>query len=367
MDVAEFLTPIELQKREGLKLVKPRVYEKFQGFNGKIERGESIAIIRLEYSYLCNFRCEHCCVSEFMIEEQGPEKRRHMNLDDVKELSRQADEMGLARFVITGGEPLTYPDFDKIVEAIDPSKHYVITDSNGWFLDAERAKHLKSIGVDKVQVSLDSFYPEEHDLFRRKIGSHARVMKAIDNCLNEGLNFILSTVLLRGRAKTEEFLKICELAKEKGIGLYISYAKPVGSYLGNFDAIITKEDADVVRELEKEYPVFTHMTPSYGLYQGCITMKGIVTVTSSGEVEPCPYIHVSMGNIFEEPFKNIIERGMNIKQYGEHRPDCIIGENREFIDLVTEKTKEHLAAGKQLPVSWKQVFTEKDFMDVPKI
>ena len=32
-------------------------------------------------------------------------------------------------------------DFDKVVEAIDPDKHYVITDTNGWFLDDKKAKH----------------------------------------------------------------------------------------------------------------------------------------------------------------------------------------------------------------------------------
>src|SRR3989344_1846579 len=159
------LSEQEKDKRNKLKEEKPYVCEKIRKFSEKVARGESIAIIRLEYSYLCNFRCEHCCVKSFMLtkKQQIADARRHMTLEDVRDLSRQADEMGLARFVITGGEPLTYKDFDRLVEAIDPNKHYVIFDSNGWFLDAERAKHIKSIGVDKVQLSLDSVYPEEHD------------------------------------------------------------------------------------------------------------------------------------------------------------------------------------------------------------
>ena len=51
--------------------------------------------------------------------------------------------MGLANIVITGGEPLTYPDFDDLVEAIDPSKWYIACDTNGWYLDEKKAKHLK--------------------------------------------------------------------------------------------------------------------------------------------------------------------------------------------------------------------------------
>ena len=48
---------------------------------------------------------------------------------------------------------------------------------------------------------------------------------------------------------------------------------------------------------------------------------------------------------------------MRIKQFGEHRPDCIIGENVEFIQLITDKTR-----GRQLPISYEEVFTPADFM-----
>ena len=131
------------------------------------------------------------------------DKREKIDLNDIRNLSKQADELGLARFVITGGEPLVMKDFDAVVEAIDPEKHYIITDTNGWFLDLDRAKHIKSIGVEKVQLSLDSFIEKEHDDFRNRPGSYKRVMRAIDASLDAGLNLILSTVLVKGRAKTK--------------------------------------------------------------------------------------------------------------------------------------------------------------------
>ena len=30
-------------------------------------------------------------------------------------------------------------DFDKVVEAADPDKHYIASDTNGWFLDDNKA------------------------------------------------------------------------------------------------------------------------------------------------------------------------------------------------------------------------------------
>ena len=66
-------------------------------------------------------------------------------------------------------------------------------------------EHLKSIGVEKVQLSLDSFIEEDHDAFRNKKFSYQKVMRAVDAALNADLNLILSTVLIKGRAKEKEF------------------------------------------------------------------------------------------------------------------------------------------------------------------
>jgi len=338
------LTASEAAKRNDLATRKPYIAEKLRNIAAMEERGEISPIIRLEKSYLCNFQCTHCSAEYYMdrhIEKvfKIKDERRKIDLEDIRRLSREADELGLARFVITGGEPLVMKDFDEVVAAIDPDRHYIITDTNGWFLDLERARHLKSIGVEKVKLSLDR-----------------RVMRAIDASLEAGLNLILSTVLVRGRGRTEEFRSMCEFAKRKGIGLYVSYAKPTGSCTEHPEFVITKEDADIVRELEKDYPVFTHMTPSYGSYKGCITVKGIITVTSTAEVTPCPYIDFSLGNLRETPLKEVLARGMRNPWLGPHRPDCLIGEDPKFIRIHTEKTK----GVTHLPLPWGQGFSDND-------
>ena len=171
------LSAEEIAKRNGLAARKPYLAQKLARISEMEERGDISPIIRLEKSYLCNFQCTHCSAEYYMDRhlekvQKVVDDRRKMDLDDVRRLSREADELGLSRFVITGGEPLVMRDFDAVVEAIDPDRHYIITDTNGWFLDAKKAKHLKSIGVEKVQLSLDSFIEQDHDNFRNKPGSY---------------------------------------------------------------------------------------------------------------------------------------------------------------------------------------------------
>jgi MoaA/NifB/PqqE/SkfB family radical SAM enzyme len=345
----------EVEKRSRLKKEKPYVYEKIMKFGEKVKRGESIAILQFQYDYRCNFRCRHCAISKI----QAKNKNRFFTPDSVRELSRQADEMGLAHIVITGGEPLVFPDFDDIVRAIDPQKFYITSDTNGWLLDLEKAKHLKSIGVDKIQLSLDSLSASEHDEFRRKPGSQERAVRAIDAALNARLNIIVQTVVTKQRIRSKEFIDFLEFLNGKGLGVFVTYAKPVGEWEGNYDVLINKEDMDYLRGLEKKYNVFTHLTPSYGLNLGCIAVKRMVSITKYGDVMPCPYIHVTLGNFFEEPLKDIIERGMKIKYFGKYVDTCLIAEDKKFINEYLVKK----IYGKPLPVPYSEVFGSGDFID----
>ena len=355
------LTPAEQAKREGLKATKPYVAQKLANIAAMEERGEISPIIRLEKSYLCNFQCTHCSAEYYMDRHKKKvfkieDSRAKIDIDFVRRLSQEADELGLARFVITGGEPLVMKDFDEVVAAIDPDKHYIITDTNGWFLDDARAKHLKAIGVEKVQLSLDSMIEKDHDNFRNKPGSYKRVLRAVDAALGAGLNLLLSTVLVKGRVKTQEFIDMCEYATQKGVGLYVSYAKPTGSCSDHPEFVIEKEDADILRDLEKQYSVFTHMTPTYGSFKGCITVKGIITVTSTGEITPCPYIDMSLGNMRQTSLKEILARGMRNPWLGPYRPDCLIGEDPKFIQFHAKRTTGYT----HLPVPWGQGFSDSN-------
>lgn len=135
------LSILETEKRNTLQKIKPYVYEKCLKFDEKLKKGESIAIIQFQYNYVCNFKCVHCSIKRF----QHKQDKEQFTIENVKKLSKEADELGLARFVITGGEPLLFKDFDEVVKAIDPQKFYINVDTNGWFLNDEKAKHLKEM------------------------------------------------------------------------------------------------------------------------------------------------------------------------------------------------------------------------------
>ena len=348
------LRPEESRRRGQLKDEKPYVYEKIIRYPEKLERGECTAIIQFQYDYLCNFHCQHCSIAGFQKKKGG----RFFTLDDVRELSRQADEMGLAQITITGGEPLVFPDFDQLVEAIDPRKFYIASDTNGWFLDEKRAKHLKSIGVDNVHLSIDSMDAKEHDDFRGHPGSHERVLRAIDAAQSAGLNILINTVVTKQRVHSEEFIEYLETMKAKDVPTLVLFPKLVGLWEGRFDMLVGPEDTAYIRELEKKYKVFTHLSSFNGMNFGCPAVKRMISITKYGDVMPCPWIYTSLGNFFEEPLKDIIDRGMHIKYFGKRMEACLSSESPGFI-------RKYIAGrmyGKEMPVPCSEVFSEEDMI-----
>lgn len=347
----------EKSGREYLKLTKPRVYEKVIHFEEKYKTGESVALIQLQYHYACNMKCMHCAIESYQKNSAG---KRRITPKDVKRLADQADELGLARFVISGGEPTVFKDLDEIVKAIGPDRFFINCDSNGWLLE-EQAQHLKEIGIDRIQLSIDSLDEKEHDSFRRMPGAFKRALRGIDECRRVGLPLYIQTVVTKDRLHSEEFIEFLEYFNKMDLNVYVSYAKPVGAWEGHFENLIDKEDLAYMRELEKKYRVCTHLTPGYGLDMGCIAVKGFLTVTEYGDVQPCPFMHVSLGNIFETPLKEIIENGMKIRYFGEHVDTCLMAEDLPFL----KKYIEGRVYGKPVPVPYTEVFQEEDATEEP--
>ena len=358
----EALSLVEKNKRKDQSVKRPRVHQKIQDYFKNMLDGEISPILRLKINRsLCNFACTHCCEEPYMTRDLKkrtgmPDPRPQMSLDDYKELSRQADECGIFRFVITGGEALLDKNLDKLVEALDPMKHLIILDTNGWTFNEEKAKWFAGIGGYKAQISLDSFIEAEHDQFRNKKGSYKRVMKALDASKKADLELLISTCIIKDRVFTQEFEDLCSFCKVEDIPLYVTLAKPVGSAREQDTWVCTKRDVDQLKYLENKYNVFTHMTPSYGQPGRCITVKGINTVNHDGEIIPCPYMDLSIGNVTKEPLSVILDRGMMNSWLGPYRDECIIGEHKEFIKFHNDAVKDYLDISPLLPVPYEHGF-----------
>ena len=358
----EALSLMEKNKRRDQSQRRPRVHEKIQQYFKGMLDGQISPILRLKINRsLCNFHCAHCCEEPYMSRDLKKrtgaiDPRPQMTLQDYKNLSRQADEYGIFRFVLTGGEALLDKNLDQLIEVLDPMKHLIILDTNGWTFDEEKAKWFAALGGYKAQISLDSMIESEHDKFRGKKGSYKRVLRALDAAKKANLELLISTCIVKDRVFSDEFLSMCEYCKDNDIPLYVTLAKPVGTAREQATWVCQKKDVDQLKYLENRYNVFTHMSPSYGQPGRCITVKGINTVNHDGEVIPCPYMDLSIGNVTREPLSEILERGMMNSWLGPYRDECIIGEHQGFIEFHNKAVSDYLDVSPLLPVPYEHGF-----------
>ncbi|MDR0221797.1 MAG: radical SAM protein [Lachnospiraceae bacterium] len=343
----------EEERRAKLRASKPLVYEKIMRYQEKLARGESTAVIDFAYDFKCNLHCKHCSAAKMV------KKDRVMTVDDVHNMAVQADEYGLAQFNISGGEPLLFAELDEIIKALMPERFYLGMSTNGMFLDLERAKHLKELGLDKMRISLDSFDEAAHEDNRNKKGSYQKAIDALKAGKEAGMQVYIQHVISHQTAKSKELVELCEFAEKNGYAIDILIARALGEWEGRDDVLIDEEDAAAIRALHDRFPFFLRdVFPHYGVVQGCGAVNHILHVTKYGDVLPCVFIQIAIGNLFEEPLKDIINRGFNIKHFREFNPVCLSGEDKNFIDKYMKK-----CYGKPVPADYRDIFTDEDYID----
>jgi len=344
----------EQEKRAKLRREKPLALEKIMKIEERYHQGIATPIIDIAYSYACNLKCEHCTASRF--KKLGARK---LTPADLRAISEAADEMGLCQFCISGGEPLIFPDLDEVVAALQPDKFHLAMSTNGHFLTPEMARHLKEIGVDKVKISLDDFDQAEHDANRHDPGAYSKAIAAMFNAKEAGLSVVIQTVVTHQNCRRPQLIDMAKFAEENGFTVDVLIARATGSWEGRHDLLIDQDDAEYLRQRHEEHPVLHRDTyPSYGMHKGCGCVDSTLHITQYGDVLPCVYVHIGIGNLFEESLADIIKRGQSIRCFNEHSSLCLSGEDREFIDKYMTKFY-----GKPLPIPWSAAFGPEDFVE----
>lgn len=159
-----------------------------------------IAYLRLSLTDRCNLNCVYCTP----LEKQGFLK--HEELLRHEELARAAAAFvraGVKKIRLTGGEPLLRRNILGLVRLIKdiPGLKELALTTNGLLL-GELAAPLKSAGLDRVNVSLDSL---DQETFKKITGYDrlGEVLAGIEAAQAAGLPVKINAVLLKGLNDSE--------------------------------------------------------------------------------------------------------------------------------------------------------------------
>ncbi len=153
----------------------------------------------LDLNYNVTFRCNRKCIYCYAENEFAP-KMEELSLNRLKEILDEAEKLKVNGIIFAGGEPFLRKDFLEILEyTIQNGISYCI--STKAHLNKEVCKRLKEIGVEKIQVSIDSIEKEEANFLTGSNDFYSEILDTVKNLANEGLKIRIKSVVTRYNIK----------------------------------------------------------------------------------------------------------------------------------------------------------------------
>jgi len=160
------------------------------------------------FTYGCNLRCDFCHNPELVIYDFNKEIQiTEEYLFDY--LNRRKGIMDAV--VITGGEPLIYPEIDTLIRKIRDLGYLVKLDTNG--LLPEKLKELMELGIlDYIAMDV-KYNPKVYNKITGDKEAVEKVKKSIKLIRNSGIDHEFRTTYVKGVHKIKDSEEIASLIK----------------------------------------------------------------------------------------------------------------------------------------------------------
>ena len=157
-----------------------------------------LSYLRLSVTDLCNYRCTYCLPNGY----QGKAKPDELTLPEIHTLVTAFAASGTRKIRVTGGEPTLRRDLADIIAACKAASQIenVALTTNAYRL-GKIFPAYRAAGLDKLNVSIDSFNPDTFQKITGKDQSQT-ILRDIETILNTGFTSIkINTLLLREHAQ----------------------------------------------------------------------------------------------------------------------------------------------------------------------
>ncbi len=292
----------------------------------------------------CNLECAHC----YMSAHAGADTRGEL---DTEECRRVVDEIARVNpnvfLILTGGEPLLRRDIFEVAGYASAKGFTTVLGTNGVLLREREARRMREHGVLGASISLDSTERAKHDAFRRLAGAWDGAVRATRVLTDAGLDFslhmsvtdwnvgevpamidlakelgskVLNFFFLVRTGRGQDLTDIDAAAYERilthlakaqgagggppsfvqrllGLGGRPGFEDPWSTPVGHADGLLIRAKcAPHFRRIVWEMNPASPLLKNYA-HGSCPAGKYYCRITPTGDVTPCPYMPVSVGNL----------------------------------------------------------------------
>lgn len=285
-------------------------------------------IIAWEITRSCNLSCSHCRAASEFGHYDG-----ELNLDEAKKLVDDIVAFTNPILILTGGEPLLRPDIWDIIDYAREKGVQPVIGTNATLIDDATAKLMAEHGIPRISVSLDFPTAKEHDEFRGEEGAFEGAVRGIEYAQKHGVGVQINmTVTALNHERIGEMHQKC---LELGVdAFHVFLLVPTGRGENLREVELSPEEYEKALtwayDLQQESPL--HIKPTdapqyyrivhqkakeagskvsaeqYGLdamTRGCLGGITFCFISHTGDVQPCGYFDMQLGNVREQPYKDI--------------------------------------------------------------
>ncbi|MGE5372588.1 MAG: putative heme d1 biosynthesis radical SAM protein NirJ2 [Solirubrobacterales bacterium] len=263
----------------------------------------------------CNMLCDHC------YREAGARLDDELNTEQGKKLIREIKESGFKIMIMSGGEPLMRPDIIELCSYSTECGLRTVMGTNGTLITLQMARDLKKAGVMACGVSLDSIDAGQNDAFRRLSGAYEKALEGMKNLKDAGIPFQAHTTVMNWNV--EQLDRLTDLAVEIGaMAHHVFFLVPTGRGADiEEEALRVREyERTIGRLMEKQKNVSIEIKPtcapqfiriaetkgvSTRFSRGCLAGISYCIISPKGDVQPCAYLNIPLGNVKQQSFAEI--------------------------------------------------------------
>lgn len=285
---------------------------------------EQLRFVEIFTTLSCNARCAFCSTAGFT------DRDRRIPLAAALDVIDQCADLDVPVVCLIGGEPLLYPDLTALVRRIRSHGMLSMVATNASLLSEEKVAELADAGLTNVTASLLAAEPALHDERMGLPGSWARLFQARERCRRRGVSFSLATVVAHADFLDGTFERLVALAHRERMALSVNPLIPSGPGAPPGEALLQLDD---VRRLDavarRSRYVSTHLTNNFFGF-GCPAGNGYLGVSVTGEILPCFFMPISLGNVASVTLRQAWLRALHSPLFARRHRMCYAGVSREF-------------------------------------
>lgn len=270
--------------------------------------------MELELSRICNLGCIYCYAAS------GRPLDNELRLSELLDVVDQAVDLGVKKIIILGGgEPLLSPHLYPLIEYIREKGLAVDLFTNGTLLTREDATRIYRLQVGVV-IKMNSRNPVIQDILAARPGTLAAIDQGLQFLKDAGYpdeEHVLGIETIICGHNYQELPDLWRWARRQEIIPYIETMTLQGRAKEHLDLEVEPEKiqqlfevlADIdAREFHKKW---TPHPPLVG--SQCARHEYSCTLTSTGDIHPCPGVAVSAGNIRQQRLADILSQSSMIQ------------------------------------------------------